>query len=251
MVKPVFKALNEMSSAQTGEDAFEIGKAFLLSADAKHVDDSRAGTFVNRLGEIFGKHQAPDLHKALLEVAVGRGGEVSFGLHTSSTFALTDLRMDTAYNAAARDILVSNAKILMRATASQTQGKDGVFTQHEGGPEIAHPEISAARTPHDLENAVNDTLLVGTDITDANADEFMRVLDVALRKTKANTAQKINILTIVADFAGDDDLLRKLADERICSVVDASQGPSPLSSGTQTRTEKTSPTPSGPDYFLK
>lgn len=234
MVKPVFKALNEIKAAPTAEQAHDIAAAFLRSADALHVDDGRAGTFVKSLGDVFARHNATHLYGALLESAVADDKKLSFGLRTSLTFALTDHKAAVGYAEQSREVHIRNAIILRDIKATQTQGKNGSFTQSDDGKgtDVPLPEISAARTPEFLKMAVNDTLVMGAEITNPHADEFMRVLNVAFRKTKTPLDQKIEILGMIADATSEKDKLHGLAVDESNRLIRDSEGAAPRTAHT-------------------
>mgnify|MGYP000547117781 CR=1 FL=1 len=47
MVKPVFQAAAKIRKAETADEAFEVALLFLSSSDAKEIDPSESGTFLN------------------------------------------------------------------------------------------------------------------------------------------------------------------------------------------------------------
>lgn len=233
MVKPVFKALNEMKAAGTAQEAQAIGLAFLRSADAQTVDSSRAGTFAKALQGVFDKHKAPEIFNAFLEEATSPNTKASQDLKVSLGFVKTDFRAAINYKEEASAVIANNAIVLKGLKEAPPKGFK--FPEHYGSnepePEAKYPELASVQDADDLKRSIN-FILCEQDITEEKAEGFLAEINCAFKVLKLSAHDKIEILNDLQDSSSSESTLFDLANEQANQLIEKSQGPAPKTAHT-------------------
>lgn len=113
MVKPIFQAAANIRKAETADEAFEVALLFLASSQAKEVDLSESGTFLNGAKAVFEGHEALDKYEMLLRITRTLQNP-SEHMKAFAEKALTSLSRQE-YLKEAIPIHLQNARVIMAA----------------------------------------------------------------------------------------------------------------------------------------
>jgi hypothetical protein len=224
--KTIKQATSNMSSAETAEVAKSIAIEFLKSADAQNTDSSQAGTFLARLKYIF--RDAPTHHEDVLHNI--SSANVSQDFKVFAGFQLTDLQQSTQYHQQAKEVLISNAKILQGVNGPKPKGFEFAVHYSSTAPESApplYPELVNACHAGDLELAINQ-IMSEHDITEEKAEGFFKEVIQAFKELKVSSAEEDSLLSLIQEGTSAYSILIDTIDDYINAKTDKAQGPSPL-----------------------
>lgn len=233
MVKPIFKIRDEMKAAKNGQEAYDIGIAFLkseLATQSSPKDDQRAGVFAKELEGIFAKHQTPELCRKLLLEAESQDYKLSFGLRTSLGCALTDFNASANYLREAAPLLLQNAAILKGLKSPQSSAFE--FAKHYHGDDIAEssppafPELLMATNADEFQAALNQIMLEN-EIADERVPIFFKAVMDGFRALEIPVEKQIELLTFMQDGPISSAALHNLFVDKAVKLTNELEGPLP------------------------
>ena len=236
MVKPVFRALQEIKASATADEAQNVATDFFRSAHAIKVDRAQAGTFIKEIEKAFEKLQAPDHYEHVLRAAIAVRARTSYDLQELSERALKDFGYRQQIAQELEPHLQTRAEIFTNIAATNAAtfaSTDFDFPQHYGSKEEesappAYPEFVRSRNPYEFLSALQMVLLED-DLTEAQAPVLFKAVLDAIEAFKISTKDQINIISMLQEKLSINSETYNAAIDKTEELIKKIEGSSPSS----------------------